>query len=128
MRKIVGWVRIPEEPWADTMRRMTTKINDALLHSKMQMWSTRLAITQWKFVGRLKQLPLASWPSRAAYWKPEEIDDPSCDFVPHRERGRPFTRWDDNVSGFAWRHFGESWQDVPYARFWRELDTFVNEI
>ena len=66
MRKVVGWVRIPDEPWEQTMRRMGTRVNNAVVQSKMKTWSMRLLETQWKFVARLKQLPLISWPSLAA--------------------------------------------------------------
>ena len=92
MRGIVGWVRIPEEPWDQTMRRMGTRVNNAVVQSKMKTWSTRLLETQWKFVGRLMQLPRTSWPSQAAFWEPQIISDPACEFVPHRERGRPYTK------------------------------------
>ena len=109
LRKIIGRTRISEELWVDTMRRMSMKVDTALLQSKMQMWSTRLAVTQWKFVGRLKTLPVESWPNRAANWQPQEVEDLSCEFVPHRVRGHPFTRWDDRVTKFSRQHFGQKW-------------------
>ena len=128
VRKIVGWVRLPEEPWENTMRRMGTRVNRVVGQSKMREWSTRLLDTQWKFVGRLKMLPTTSWPSRAAFWQPLEIDDLSCDFVPHRTRGRPYTRWDDRVTNFSWEQFGQTWQDVPLVSFMRALPNFVSEM
>ena len=92
LRKIVGWVRIPKEPWENTMRRMSARVENALLQSKMKIWSIRLAETQWKFVSRLKILPITSWLSRAAFWQLLEVDDPSCEFLPHREAGHPCSR------------------------------------
>ena len=106
LRKIVGWVRIPDEPWNVTMRRMTSKVENALDQSKMKMWSTRLAETEWKFIGRLKSLPLTSWQSRAAFSQPQEVEDEGCEYLPNRLRGHPLSRWDDRVSAFTWRHFG----------------------
>ena len=47
--------------------------------------------------------------------------------MPNRVRGRPFTRWDDKVTKFSWMHFGQSWQDVPYARFSEGYNAFMNE-
>ena len=126
MRKIVGWVRVPEEPWEDTMRRMKGRVDNALGQSKLKTWSLRLAEIQWKFVARLKQLPAISWPSQAAFWQPQLIDDPSCDFIPHRERGRPCTRWDDEILNFSWWHFGQKWQDVPHLSFLRALPEFLS--
>ena len=46
MRKIVGWVRVPEEPWEDTMRRMKGRVDNALGQSKLKTWSLRLAEIQ----------------------------------------------------------------------------------
>ena len=125
MRKLVGWVRIPDEPWEQTMRRMGTRVNNAVVQSKMKIWSMRSLETQWKFVARLKPLPTMSWPSQAAFWEPQSTNDPNCEFIPHRERGRPFTRWDDKVTNFSWWHFGKKWQDVPPLTFLRALPEFV---
>lgn len=128
LRGMVGWVRIPEEPWNVTMRRMFTRVKNAFAHTKMKVWSVRLAEIQWEFIGRFKSLPLTSWPSRAAFWQPREVDDVSCDFMPHRTVGRPFTRWDDTVSRFTWKHFGRNWRNVPYGRFFNTLPLFASEV
>ena len=126
MRKIVGWVRLPEKPWENTMHWITTRVDNAVEQSKLKEWSVRILDTQWKFVGRLKLLASLSWPSRAAFWQPLEIEDPSCAFLPHRVQGRPFTRWDDRVTKFSCEHFGEIWQDVPHLSFLRALPKFVS--
>ena len=36
MRKNVGWVRISEEPWGNTMRRMALRANNAFGQSKLK--------------------------------------------------------------------------------------------
>ena len=120
------WVMIPGETSENTMRRMTTRVNSAVNQSKMKEWSTRLAESLWNFVACLKMLPVTSWPSRAAFWQPQNIDDPSCEFLPHRRCGRPCTRWDDRVSNFSWKHFGKKWEDVPNLNFVRALPNFVS--
>ena len=38
LRYIVGWTRIPEEPWDVTMRRMKHKVNRALRDTPIQIW------------------------------------------------------------------------------------------
>ena len=127
IRKMVGWIRIADEPWENTMRRMGTRVTNAVKQSKMKEWSTRLAETQWKFVARLKTLPITSWQNRAAFWQPDHIDDPACEYLPHRERGGPYIRWDDKVTNFSWRYFGKKWQDVPHLSFLTALPKFVSE-
>ena len=67
LRKIVGWVRIPEELWNETMRRMFAKVEHALKTCKVKVWSIRLAEMHWEFIARLKRLPPTSWQSLAAY-------------------------------------------------------------
>ena len=126
MRKMVGWIGIADKPWENTMRRMATRVDSAMGQYKLKKWSVRILDTQWKFVGRLEFLPSSSWPNRAAFWQPLEIDDPSCAFLPHRVQGRPFTRWDDKVTKFSCEHFGEIWQDVPHLSFLRVLPKFVS--
>ena len=126
MRTIFGWVRISEEPWENTMRRMALRVNNVMGQSKLKHWSTRLAESQWKFVARLKQLPASSWPSRAAYWQPKDMRDVSCDFIPYREPGGQYTKWNDRVSKFCWNYFGKKLQDVPNLSFLRALPIFVS--
>ena len=108
------------------MRRMSARVDNAVGQLKLKEWSARILDIQWKFIGRLKSLPSSSWPSRAAFWQPLRIDDPSCAFLPHRAQGRPFTRWDDKVTKFSCEHFGEIWQDVPHLSFLRALPKFVS--
>ena len=128
LRKMVGWIKIPEEPWNLTMRRISMKVQDALKLGKVKLWSIRLAEMQWKYLGRIKNLSLTSWQSRAAFWQPQEVEDESCEYLPNRVRGRPLSRWDDRVSRFSWNHFGKRWQDVPHADFFGALEKFVGEV
>ena len=74
------------------MRRMSMRVEDVLKLCEVKLWSTRLAETQWKFVGRLKSLPLTSWQSRAALWQPEKVEDESCEYLPNRLRGHPINK------------------------------------
>ena len=108
------------------MRRMVTRMDSAVEQSKLKEWSVRILDTQWKFVGRLKFLLSLSWPSRAAFWQPLEIDDPSCACLPHRIQGRLFTCWDDIMTKFSCEHFGEIWQKVPHLSFLKALPKFVS--
>ena len=42
LRRIVGWRRIPEEPWNETMRRMKNRANDALEQWRIKAWFDRV--------------------------------------------------------------------------------------
>ena len=49
MRKIIGWVRVAEESWEITMRRMKERVNRGLQQYPMQWWTQRLGTYLWKF-------------------------------------------------------------------------------
>ena len=127
LRKIVGWVRIPEELWNETMRRMSSKVEHALKTCKVKVWSIRLAEMHWKFIARLKRLPPTSWQSLAAHWQPFETEDISCEFLPNRTRGHLVSRWDDRISKFSWKHFGKRWQDIAPDDFSKTFTNLLGE-
>ena len=57
LRKIVGWVRLPNELWETTMRRMTDRVTNALQQWPLKSWGERLHKARWKHMCRLKMLP-----------------------------------------------------------------------
>ena len=109
------------------MRRMSLKVEHALKTSKVKVWSIRLAEMHWKFIARLKRLPPSSWQSLAAHWQPFELEDSTCEFIPNRTRGHPVSRWDDRISKFAWKHFGQPWQDIAFDEFSKTFTKFLGE-
>jgi len=56
LRNIVGWVRLDEEPWADTMRRMKGRVERALRQHDVRSWTTPRECTRGGgiTVGRLR--------------------------------------------------------------------------
>ena len=42
-RSMVGWIRIQDETWHDTMSRMKTRVATALPQNLIETWTTRLA-------------------------------------------------------------------------------------
>ena len=47
LRRIVGWRRIPDEPWDITMKRMKDRVNDALEQWPIKPWSDRVTLSKW---------------------------------------------------------------------------------
>ena len=43
LRRIVGWVRISDEPWATTMDRMNRRMQRAMKQWPIKIWSNRIA-------------------------------------------------------------------------------------
>ena len=43
LRSVVGWVRVPDEPWKDTMLRMNARVQAALQYHPIINWKRRFA-------------------------------------------------------------------------------------
>ena len=104
LRSIVGWVRVPDEPWDDTMRRMRHKVARATSIFPIPTWTSQLARHKFGPAGSFMQ-KAADWPARAIRWDPSSTHP-----YAHRGRGRPQRRWDDDLALFATTHFpGQRW-------------------
>lgn len=57
LRKIAGWVRIKNEPWEDTMRRMKDRVACALQQHLVMPWKKRIGQYLWKFILRVGSAP-----------------------------------------------------------------------
>ena len=99
LRLIVGWVRVPEEPWSETMSRMKDKIARSLSYFNVEPWSKQLAIRQWNLAGRVARAN--AWSSKAARWDPQVRVDAHAQGFPYRTQGRPRQRWDDHIRKFC---------------------------
>jgi hypothetical protein len=126
LRKIVGWVRVQDEEWETTMRRMKGRVDDALLKYPMQMWKERIAKYLWNFILRVKSAPFDEWISQSSKWFPNECEDESSEFVAYRVRGRPYSKWDDVVTKFYREHYQKSWQNMPLDIFRTSSKKFIN--
>ena len=97
LRRIVGWSRSPDEPWASTMRRMNEKLDDASRIWPIQGWRERILDARRKQCERIQQMPVHNLTRVAAEWDPLLMQDPSSSHVFSRPVGRPRRRWNDNV-------------------------------
>jgi len=125
LRKIVGWIRIQNEPWDVTMRRMKLRVARALGSRAIMPWKKRLAKYLWKFILRIKTARSESWIKLASEWEPNECDDAFNEYLAHRDRGRPNLRWDDVVNRFCRLHFHESWQKLSVGVLESSTDQFI---
>ena len=61
LRSMVGWIRIQDETWHDTMSRMKTRVATALRQHPIETWTTRLAKCQHSFACRVAQTNVVGW-------------------------------------------------------------------
>ena len=92
LRRIVGWVRIPNELWATTMHRMNGRLQNAMRQHPVKPWSNRIADAKWKYVHRLKKMDHDKWPVLACRWRPDMVIDPDYIAQPKRKQGHPLLR------------------------------------
>ena len=104
LRLIVGWRRIDGEDWAITMHRMKKRISDALSHHKIDDWQDKMLRHRWKFAIHVVQNSKMKWPYELSRWIPAR--DVSAEYQPHRLRGRPALRWDDQLHECCGEHVG----------------------
>ena len=125
MRKIAGWVRIQNEPWEDTMRRMKDRVACALQQHPVMPWKKRIGKDLWKFILRVKSAPDESWIHQSSMWAPNELSDETSAFFPYRCRGRPLLKWDSVVRKFCSLRYNESWQKLSTDILSSCTDDFV---
>ena len=125
LRKMVGWIRIGDETWETTMRRMKHRVARALKQHPLKSWSVRMARYQWKIILRIKSALDDSWIKRSSMWQPNAIEDDSSEYVPHRNRGRPYLRWYDVVSKFCHLVHNDTWQNLSIDVLSNSMDDFI---
>ena len=109
LRNIAGWVRVEDEPWDETMRRMRARLAAALRQHLVEDWSRGVCQRRWDQAWHIAHNP-TSWPSRTTAWNPATFFDPAAVTMPCRGRGRPLTRWDDTLFTFSTQGLQqESW-------------------
>ena len=84
LRKIVGWVRLPNETWETTMHRMKERVQSALQKYPVMQWRKRIAKYLWKYILRIKDVPSEAWIQKSSMWAPNESEDASSEYVPYR--------------------------------------------
>ena len=113
LRRIVGWRRVDGEPWDETMRRMRDRLERARRLHNWQRWSYRFFRGQWKFVVHFSKTTMSEW---MLLYNCSPCFDVRGDYVPHRDVGRPRTKWDEHLKQFFVHHFpnrrGEHWSHI----------------
>ena len=85
VRNIAGWVRKPDEPWEDTMRRMKQRVENASVLYSIRPWSETLLTRKQILLTGVALKPESHWNRLAMMWQPEGRT---------RRVGRPNLRWD----------------------------------
>ena len=94
LRRIVGWTRLDDESWHQTGSRMKAKLEQAFKILKFQSWSGQIQKAKMSLFTCMKDALLFT---RLIF----SFDLPACArfnfHSPLRLRGRPHTRWNDDL-------------------------------
>lgn len=125
LRKIAGWVRLPNEPWETTMKRMTDRVTNALQQWPIKKWGARIHEARWKHVSRLKTMSPTSLQMLSSKWTPPENIDRTIQCRPYRNVGRPNLRWDDQINNFCRSNCDCTWQDMTVDQASNLINDYV---
>ena len=116
LRRLVGWTRIDDVSWRDTMRRMNIKLHRAQDLFYCQSWKIGFARSQWRYISHILHAHPLLWARRLCKFNFNPVTDPVRLYLPHRSQGRPKMHWDDHVKDFLWQtyphHHGRHWFDI----------------
>ena len=105
LRKIVGFWKRPDEDWEDAGRRCKHRLQNALSQHPVSDWLQVVDRLQWRLVHKTCQDDL-SWPKTVMKWLP---------LSGKRPRGRPRTRWTDNVNKYLSSKHATSLSEVLHG-------------
>ena len=91
IRNVVGWVRVHDEDWDTTMRRMRTRVQRGMLQYHVREWEQVVDSRRWKHACRVANMSSEAWARLAVEWDPRKTYPATA----WRGRGRPLSKWDD---------------------------------
>ena len=96
LRSIVGWRRLPDEPWEETMRRMKARLERVMLRFLVEPWERQWRRSLWRYDVHLAKSPPDSWAHTVDEFCPSKA----------RPRRRSCLRWHDPLRKFCLSRFG----------------------
>jgi len=93
LRNIVGWVKLPDDDWADMYRRLKNKLRSALQQQSVTEWEQALQERKTKLQEDLAASRKNHLTIQAAAWNPNKVADSKLLEHLGRKRGRPRTTW-----------------------------------
>eukprot|EP00973_Karenia_brevis_P022011 3025729-Karenia_brevis.AAC.1 len=108
LRNIIGWRRHSYESWETTMHNMKAQFDRAMMLHYCRPWEECILQSQWKFANFIATGDDTSPWNQILTWNPQAINDPSQEFLAHRQQGRPRHKWDHLLKSFTKIHCGHT--------------------
>ena len=109
------------EPFVDWLRRATHISEDLAQKQHVQDWVAGQRARKWRLAGHTARRTDGRWSTKLLFWTP----------AGYRNRGRPVTRWADELCDFVAKVYGDGadWRAIAQDRAtWNALEEdFVNK-
>ena len=116
LRRIVGCLRVDDEPWNETMTRMNLRLEHGQALYYYQPWSMIFARSQWRYVLHIIDAYPLLWTCIMCKYNYNLPYDPESDYLLHTTAGHSRQRCDDNIHAFVWKtwphYHGRPWFDI----------------
>ena len=93
LRNIVGYVKLPDDTWADMYRRLRVKVERAVQHRPVHDWVETLCSNKLRLLTQIETGRRCALTCRVATWSPKDVADAKLHSRPARGRGRPRVTW-----------------------------------
>ncbi len=80
------------ESWVEWLMRTARDVGHQVVKGNVEDWVTEQRRRKWRWAGHVSRRTDGRWSTRMLYWLPHSGA---------RERGRPATRWEDDLKEFA---------------------------
>ena len=97
LRLMFGYVKAPDDTWADMHRRLSAKISSALAKFPLRLWADELNSRKHKLSLKVADGSAPELVRILHAWDPAQIIDNKLSERPCRMRGRPPATWNTNL-------------------------------
>ena len=87
LRKMVGWVILPDDEWDDVFRRLRTKTQKGTDQYPIRMWADEVLIRKTNLQSQIDNGDRNELTMKVVEWDPANVNDGK------RKRGKPRSRW-----------------------------------
>ena len=87
LRKMVGWVKLPDDEWNDVFRGLRMEIQKATDQYSIRMWADEMSLRKTNLQMQIDNGERNRLTTRVVEWDPANVNDGK------RKRGRPKSRW-----------------------------------
>ena len=123
LRRIVGWNISMDMSWEDVMRKMKSKIDNALRIFPVTLWDAAVLKRQFSWTNTIIHVHSSRLAKRMSTWNIFRIHN---EVIPRRKQGRPKRRWEDELNHFS--KMFSFWKLAEYGKLKFRVKDIISRI